>query len=54
MAAYLMSLESSQVRIQICKSVVNFFNTELPGKLLSGKPEYFYFLMIPATLKCLF
>ncbi|NWR17740.1 CFA69 protein, partial [Emberiza fucata] len=33
---YLMSLESSQVRIQICKSVVNFFNTELPGKLLSG------------------
>ncbi|KAL9868358.1 cilia- and flagella-associated protein 69 isoform 3-T3 [Geothlypis trichas] len=34
--AYLMSLESSQVRIQICKSVVNFFNTELPGKLLSG------------------
>ncbi|NXP91871.1 CFA69 protein, partial [Passerina amoena] len=33
---YLMSVESSQVRIQICKSVVNFFNTELPGKLLSG------------------
>ncbi|NXE62800.1 CFA69 protein, partial [Calcarius ornatus] len=33
---YLMSLESSQVRIQICKSVVNFFNMELPGKLLSG------------------
>uniref|UniRef100_A0A8D2NBY5 Cilia and flagella associated protein 69 n=1 Tax=Zonotrichia albicollis TaxID=44394 RepID=A0A8D2NBY5_ZONAL len=33
---YLMSIQSSQVRIQICKSVVNFFNTELPGKLLSG------------------
>ncbi|XP_030799792.1 cilia- and flagella-associated protein 69 isoform X2 [Camarhynchus parvulus] len=33
---YLMSIQSSQVRIQICKSVVNFFNMELPGKLLSG------------------
>ncbi|NXV68276.1 CFA69 protein, partial [Molothrus ater] len=33
---YLMSVQSSQVRIQICKSVVNFFNMELPGKLLSG------------------
>ncbi|NWY24476.1 CFA69 protein, partial [Pheucticus melanocephalus] len=33
---YLMSVPSSQVRIQICKSVVNFFNMELPGKLLSG------------------
>ncbi|KAF2983525.1 hypothetical protein EK904_005718, partial [Melospiza melodia maxima] len=33
---YLMSIQSSQVRIQICKSVVNFFNTDLPGKLLSG------------------
>ncbi|NWZ16154.1 CFA69 protein, partial [Agelaius phoeniceus] len=33
---YLMGVQSSQVRIQICKSVVNFFNMELPGKLLSG------------------
>ncbi|NXF22466.1 CFA69 protein, partial [Rhodinocichla rosea] len=33
---YLMSLRSSQVRIQICKSVINFFDMELPGKLLSG------------------
>ncbi|NWT25200.1 CFA69 protein, partial [Cardinalis cardinalis] len=32
----LMSVQSSQVRIQICKSVVNFFNMDLPGKLLSG------------------
>ncbi|NWZ92395.1 CFA69 protein, partial [Nesospiza acunhae] len=33
---YLMDVQCSQVRIQICKSVVNFFNMELPGKLLSG------------------
>ncbi|CAN8184963.1 unnamed protein product [Coccothraustes coccothraustes] len=33
---YLISLPSSQVKIQICKSIVNFYNMELPGKLLSG------------------
>ncbi|XP_074670985.1 cilia- and flagella-associated protein 69 [Strix aluco] len=33
---YLMRVPSSQVRIQICKCVVSFYNTELPRKLLSG------------------
>ncbi|NWT64560.1 CFA69 protein, partial [Prunella himalayana] len=33
---YLMRVPSSQVKIQICKSIVGFYNTELPGKLLSG------------------
>ncbi|NXW77151.1 CFA69 protein, partial [Hirundo rustica] len=33
---YLMRVPSSQVKIQICKSIVNFYNMELPGKLLSG------------------
>ncbi|NXI08443.1 CFA69 protein, partial [Irena cyanogastra] len=33
---YLMIVPSSQVKIQICKSIVSFYNMELPGKLLSG------------------
>ncbi|NWT90022.1 CFA69 protein, partial [Lanius ludovicianus] len=33
---YLMTVPSSQVKIQICKSIVSFYNMELPGKLLSG------------------
>ncbi|XP_005040890.2 PREDICTED: LOW QUALITY PROTEIN: cilia- and flagella-associated protein 69 [Ficedula albicollis] len=33
---YLMRVPSSQVKIQICKSIVSFYNIELPGKLLSG------------------
>ncbi|NXE87406.1 CFA69 protein, partial [Menura novaehollandiae] len=33
---YLMRVPSSQVKIQICKCVVSFYNMELPGKLLSG------------------
>ncbi|XP_041570339.2 cilia- and flagella-associated protein 69 isoform X5 [Taeniopygia guttata] len=33
---YLMRVPSSQVKIQICKSIINFYNMELPGKLLSG------------------
>ncbi|NXT62258.1 CFA69 protein, partial [Chaetops frenatus] len=33
---YLMRVPSSQVKIQICKSIVNFYDMELPGKLLSG------------------
>ncbi|NXH29702.1 CFA69 protein, partial [Myiagra hebetior] len=33
---YLMRVPSSQVKIQICKCIVNFYNMELPGKLLSG------------------
>ncbi|XP_064265562.1 cilia- and flagella-associated protein 69-like isoform X3 [Passer domesticus] len=33
---YLMGVPSSQVKIQICKSIVSFYNMELPGKLLSG------------------
>ncbi|KAF1558042.1 Cilia- and flagella-associated protein 69, partial [Eudyptes schlegeli] len=33
---YLMRVPSSQVRIQICKCVVSFYNTEQPRKLLSG------------------
>ncbi|XP_041322133.1 cilia- and flagella-associated protein 69 [Pyrgilauda ruficollis] len=33
---YLMLVPSSQVKIQICKSIVSFYNMELPGKLLSG------------------
>ncbi|KFP71279.1 Uncharacterized protein C7orf63, partial [Acanthisitta chloris] len=33
---YLMRVPSSQVRIQICKSVVSFYNTEPPRNLLSG------------------
>ncbi|XP_023776336.1 cilia- and flagella-associated protein 69 [Cyanistes caeruleus] len=33
---YLMRVPSSQVKIQICKSIVNFYNTELPGKLFPG------------------
>ncbi|NWU90845.1 CFA69 protein, partial [Upupa epops] len=32
----LMRVPSSQVRIQICKSVISFYNTEPPRKLLSG------------------
>ncbi|XP_059698880.1 cilia- and flagella-associated protein 69 isoform X2 [Haemorhous mexicanus] len=33
---YLMSLPSSQVKIQICKTIVSFYNMDLPGKRLSG------------------
>ncbi|NXE79572.1 CFA69 protein, partial [Cochlearius cochlearius] len=33
---YLMRVPSSQVRIQICKCVVSFYNMDLPRKLLSG------------------
>ncbi|NXQ45857.1 CFA69 protein, partial [Catharus fuscescens] len=33
---YLMRVPSSQVKIRICKSIVSFYNIELPGKLLSG------------------
>ncbi|XP_071661249.1 cilia- and flagella-associated protein 69 isoform X1 [Patagioenas fasciata] len=33
---YLMRVPSSQVRIQICKCVVSFYNMELPSKLLPG------------------
>ncbi|NWW80136.1 CFA69 protein, partial [Climacteris rufus] len=33
---YLMRVPSSQVKIQICKCVVSFYNMELPGKLLLG------------------
>ncbi|NXQ20152.1 CFA69 protein, partial [Peucedramus taeniatus] len=33
---YLMRVPSSQVKIQICKIIVSFYNMELPGKLLSG------------------
>ncbi|XP_053916631.1 cilia- and flagella-associated protein 69 isoform X3 [Cuculus canorus] len=33
---YLMRVPSSQVRIQICKCVISFYNTELPRKLVSG------------------
>ncbi|NWX37642.1 CFA69 protein, partial [Notiomystis cincta] len=33
---YLMRVPSSQVKIQICKCIVSFYNMELPGKLLSG------------------
>ncbi|NWS07660.1 CFA69 protein, partial [Motacilla alba] len=33
---YLMRVPSSQVKIQVCKSIVSFYNVELPGKLLSG------------------
>ncbi|XP_027540642.1 cilia- and flagella-associated protein 69-like isoform X2 [Neopelma chrysocephalum] len=33
---YLMRVPSSQVRIQICKCVINFYKMELPGKVLSG------------------
>ncbi|NXN32982.1 CFA69 protein, partial [Nycticryphes semicollaris] len=33
---YLMRVPSSQVRIQICKCIVSFYNVELPRKLLSG------------------
>ncbi|NXY15235.1 CFA69 protein, partial [Atrichornis clamosus] len=33
---YLMKVPSSQVKIQICKCVISFYNMELPGKLLSG------------------
>ncbi|NXR23974.1 CFA69 protein, partial [Cinclus mexicanus] len=33
---YLMRVPNSQVKIQICKSIVSFYNIELPGKLLSG------------------
>ncbi|NXR53480.1 CFA69 protein, partial [Hippolais icterina] len=33
---YLMRVPSSQVKIQICKSIVSFYNMELPGKLLPG------------------
>uniref|UniRef100_A0A8C0V2R7 Cilia and flagella associated protein 69 n=1 Tax=Cyanistes caeruleus TaxID=156563 RepID=A0A8C0V2R7_CYACU len=32
----LFGVPSSQVKIQICKSIVNFYNTELPGKLFPG------------------
>ncbi|XP_009999886.1 PREDICTED: uncharacterized protein C7orf63 homolog [Chaetura pelagica] len=33
---YLMRVPSSQVRIQICKCVISFYNMKLPRKLLSG------------------
>ncbi|RLW11636.1 hypothetical protein DV515_00001504, partial [Chloebia gouldiae] len=33
---YLMRVPSSQVKIQICQSIISFYNMELPGKLLSG------------------
>ncbi|NXY91075.1 CFA69 protein, partial [Alcedo cyanopectus] len=33
---YLMRVPRSQVRIQICKCVVSFYNTELPRKMLPG------------------
>ncbi|NXO66572.1 CFA69 protein, partial [Phainopepla nitens] len=33
---YLMSLPSSKVKIQICKSIVSFYDMELPEKLLPG------------------
>ncbi|NXO26981.1 CFA69 protein, partial [Cisticola juncidis] len=33
---YLMRVPSSPVRIQICKTIISFYNMELPGKLLSG------------------
>ncbi|NWI40785.1 CFA69 protein, partial [Picathartes gymnocephalus] len=33
---YLMRVPSSQVKIQICKSIVSFYDMELPGKLFSG------------------
>ncbi|NXV11581.1 CFA69 protein, partial [Cepphus grylle] len=33
---YLMRVPSSQVRIQICKCIVSFYNMELPRKQLSG------------------
>ncbi|XP_071591295.1 cilia- and flagella-associated protein 69 isoform X3 [Heliangelus exortis] len=33
---YLMRVPSSQVRIQICKCIVSFYNTKQPRKLLSG------------------
>ncbi|XP_017584746.1 PREDICTED: uncharacterized protein LOC103612345 isoform X4 [Corvus brachyrhynchos] len=33
---YLMRVPSSQVKIQICKCIVSFYNMELPRKLLSG------------------
>ncbi|NWV80421.1 CFA69 protein, partial [Dasyornis broadbenti] len=33
---YLMTVPSSQVKIQICKCVVSFYNMEPPGKLLPG------------------
>ncbi|XP_009888659.1 PREDICTED: uncharacterized protein C7orf63 homolog [Charadrius vociferus] len=33
---YLMRVPSSQVRIQICKCIISFYNMELPRKLLSG------------------
>ncbi|XP_075275494.1 cilia- and flagella-associated protein 69 isoform X2 [Opisthocomus hoazin] len=33
---YLMRVPSSQVRIQICKCVVSFYDMELPRKILSG------------------
>uniref|UniRef100_A0A8C9NCZ2 Cilia and flagella associated protein 69 n=1 Tax=Serinus canaria TaxID=9135 RepID=A0A8C9NCZ2_SERCA len=33
---FLMNLPRSQVKIQICKTIVSFFNMDLPGKLLSG------------------
>ncbi|NXO75951.1 CFA69 protein, partial [Sitta europaea] len=33
---YLMRVPSSQVKIQICKSIVSFYNMELPRKLLTG------------------
>ncbi|NXO06729.1 CFA69 protein, partial [Oriolus oriolus] len=33
---YLMRVPSSQVKIQICKCIVSFYNMDLPGELLSG------------------
>ncbi|NXC09871.1 CFA69 protein, partial [Orthonyx spaldingii] len=33
---YLMRVPSSQVKIQICKCIISFYNMELPGKQLSG------------------
>ncbi|NXD96702.1 CFA69 protein, partial [Chaetorhynchus papuensis] len=33
---YLIRVPSSRIKIQICKCIVSFYNTELPGKLLPG------------------
>lgn len=42
-----MRVPSSQVKIQICKSIINFYSMELPGKLLSGKAGLFLFFNDP-------
>uniref|UniRef100_A0A8C5X1A7 Cilia and flagella associated protein 69 n=1 Tax=Malurus cyaneus samueli TaxID=2593467 RepID=A0A8C5X1A7_9PASS len=33
---HLMRVPSSQVKMQICRCIISFYNTELPGKLLLG------------------